>query len=208
MSSRRRNLLARFVWTFFLHEGLNHDYISFPCCVTFFAMGYIVSFLYIRWPLTRCYGPFTRASFHIAIVILAYVIKSRQPMCQDIRLWFAAVCPRRSRQLKTYSTMSISRHKIARINSPLIRCCFVKHFFSWGYMADTFTYVSRELLDDVLRVVWFGVDVCRVIVRFFIGFVDSCLKIKCDIQEVNLFDVGFDCYFPVIIFKSFWWYFS
>ena len=40
-------------------------------------------------------------------------------MKQDIRLGFAVVCPRRSRQLNTYSKMSIARHKIPRVNSPL-----------------------------------------------------------------------------------------
>ena len=40
-------------------------------------------------------------------------------MQQDIRLRLAAVCRRRPRQLTTYSKMSIAKHKIARVNSPL-----------------------------------------------------------------------------------------
>ena len=51
------------------------------------------------------------------IVILEYGINSRQSKKQDIRLWFAVICPRRSRQLNTYSKMSIASHKIARVNS-------------------------------------------------------------------------------------------
>ena len=39
-------------------------------------------------------------------------------MQQDILLWFAVICPRRNRQLNTYSKMSIVRHKIAGVNSP------------------------------------------------------------------------------------------
>ena len=46
-------------------------------------------------------------------------------------------------------------------------------------------------------------DVGGIVVRFFIGFVDSCLKIECDIQEINLFEVSFDCYSQAMIFKNF-----
>ena len=42
-------------------------------------------------------------------------------MQQDIHLRIAVVCPRRYRQLNTYSKTSIPRHKIARVNSPLGR---------------------------------------------------------------------------------------
>ena len=45
-------------------------------------------------------------------------INSWQSMQQDIRLWFAAVCPRRFHQLNTYSKMSIARYKLTRANSP------------------------------------------------------------------------------------------
>ena len=54
------------------------------------------------------------AILHFAIVLLVCVINSLQSMQQDIRSWFAVVCPRHSRQLNTYSKMSIARHKISR----------------------------------------------------------------------------------------------
>ena len=61
---------------------------------------------------------FIRGILHIAILILVYVINSWQSMQQDIRLWFAAVCLWRSRQLNTYSKMSIAWHKIVHANNP------------------------------------------------------------------------------------------
>ena len=57
-------------------------------------------------------------------------------MKQDIRLWFAAVCPRRSRKSK----MSIAKHKIARINSPYVT--------SKGSRVMT---NEREMLSDIWR---------------------------------------------------------
>ena len=46
-------------------------------------------------------------------------------------------------------------------------------------------------------------DVGGVIVPFLIGCVDSCLKVECDIQQVNLFEVDFDCYSQAMILKNF-----
>ena len=55
-----------------------------------------------------------------------------------IRSRFAVVCPRRSRQLNTYSKMSIAEHKIDRVNSPNCR---------WLYSSR-----GKEMLENATTV--------------------------------------------------------
>ena len=43
--------------------------------------------------------------------------------------------------------------------------------------------------------VGFRVDVYRVTVRFCVGFVKVSLEVEGEIQEVNNFEIGFNCNF-------------
>ena len=62
--------------------------------------------------LRLCYRKYSNP-----LMACLHVWFSTLQMQQDIRLWFAAVFPRRSRQSNTYSSMSITRHKVASVNS-------------------------------------------------------------------------------------------
>ena len=56
--------------------------------------------------------------FYVPTVIQVYAKNPWQYTQQDIRLWFAPVCPRCSRQFVTYSKMSIARHRVVYVNGP------------------------------------------------------------------------------------------
>ena len=131
--------------------------------------------------------------FSTSIVILAYVINSWESMHQEIRLWFATVCPRRTRQLNTYSTMLIARYEIAGINNPLRfrkrgKC---GRLFYWKRISKAMFNLLRQISFKFHNITWKRVkrnscSTCDFIVglQFWSTQVDI-RKLACCINDVR-----------------------